>query len=154
MRAVELLKVGRVPFNPADPGGTLGTVLSLLEYNVFGAADAVSTLGGQPFDNRFRWYFGSSNDLRLNLSVRRFAVDPRALVELGRHTTTGDLAIPMVTLHTTGDGIVPFAHELLYAVKARPSGHGAFLPLPVARVGHCNFTAGEVLVGFALLVAQ
>jgi hypothetical protein len=58
-----------------------------------------------------------------------------------------------VTLHTAGDPIVPFTHELLYAAKARPSGRGAFLPLPVSRHGHCQFTAMEVLTGLGLLVA-
>jgi hypothetical protein len=153
-RAVELLKVGRVPFDPADPAGTAATVKSLLEYNVFGSADANVSLGGQPFDNRLRWYSGSSNDLLLNFKVRRFAADPAALVEMRKYTTTGDLAIPLVTLHTTGDGIVPFAHELIYALKAHPSGHGSFLPLPLRRVGHCSFNAAEVLVGFGLMVAQ
>jgi hypothetical protein len=43
---------------------------------------------------------------------------------------------------------------LLYALKARTSGRGAFLPLPVFRYGHCALTAGEVLFGFGLMLAQ
>jgi hypothetical protein len=31
---------------------------------------------------------------------------------------------------------------------------GRFVPLPVRRYGHCNFTANEVLGAFLLTVAQ
>lgn len=153
-RTSELLKVARVPFDALNPAQTVETVIALLEYNVFGAIDAIQKLHGQPFENRLRWYSGSSNDLRLNILVRRFAADPAAVSEMRKYTTSGRLTIPMVTLHTLGDGIVPFAHELLYALKFRPSARGRFLPLPVARYGHCTFTANEVLLGLGLLVAQ
>jgi pimeloyl-ACP methyl ester carboxylesterase len=153
-RAAEFLRVARVPFDSGNPVMTAGTVIALLEYNIFGAVDATRTLGGQPFDNRFHWYSGSRNDLRLNLRVRRFAADPAALLEMRKYSTSGELVLPFVTIHTTGDGVVPFAHELLYALKARTSGRGAFLPLPVFRYGHCALTAGEVLFGFGLMLAQ
>jgi hypothetical protein len=65
---------------------------------------------------------------------------------------TGDLRIPLVTLHTTGDAVVPYAHELLYAAKVRPSNRGRLLPLPVLRAGHCAFSTSEVLTGFALML--
>jgi hypothetical protein len=68
------------------------------------------------------------------------------------YTPSGDLRIPLVTLHTTGDEIVPYAHELLYAVKARPTGRGRLLPLPILRRGHCAFTTSEILTGLAIML--
>jgi hypothetical protein len=36
--------------------------------------------------------------------------------------TSGQLSVPLVTLHTTGDPIVPFLHEALYADKVAAAG--------------------------------
>ena len=55
---------------------------------------------------------------------------------------------------TTGDDVIPIWQELLYLLKADPSGRGRFIPLPVARYGHCSFTTGEVLGAFLLTVSQ
>ena len=60
----------------------------------------------------------------------------------------------MVTLHTTGDDVVPFWHELLYWLKFSPAHRGQFLPIPVARYGHCSFTGQEVLTAFGALLTQ
>jgi pimeloyl-ACP methyl ester carboxylesterase len=151
--ALKLLNTARAPFDPANPATAIETAIGLLWYNVFATNDAIEVLGGNPFDNSMRWYSGSGEDLRLNLRVQRFRASPTALTAMQRYNTSGYLKIPLVTLHTTGDPIVPFTHELLYAAKARPSGRGAFLPLPVSRYGHCQFTALEVLAGLGLLVA-
>ncbi len=150
---LELLKVARVPFEPSDPTTMASAVIGLLFYNVLGTGDAQASLGGNPFDNRFHWYFGSSNDLRLNLRVQRFAASAAAVRNLRAYETDGKLTIPLVTLHTTRDEIMPIWHELLYGLKARPRERGVFLPLPVDRFGHCNFTAAEVLTAFIGLLA-
>ena len=101
--------------------------------------------------SRSRWYFGSSNDLLLNLRVRRFAALPGALAAMRPYETSGSLTIPLVTLHTTRDQIVPFLHEVKYLFKVQPSERGLFLPIPIDRYGHCNFTAADVLTAFGAL---
>jgi pimeloyl-ACP methyl ester carboxylesterase len=153
-KALELMTTARAPFDPADVNTIFQTTTSVLEYNILGSDDARAKLGGQPYDNRLHWYFGSSNDLLLNFSVPRFAADAPAVRALRNYTTSGALQIPLVTLHTTGDEDMPFAHELLYLAKVRPTGRGRFIPLPVFRYGHCNFTTQEILFGLAVLVAQ
>jgi hypothetical protein len=153
-RAAELIKVSRAAVDPADPTSVGKTVINLLTYNVLGANDAAGKLGGNPFGNRFRLYFGSSNDLRLNLQVQRFTASPVARAALDQYETNGNLSIPLVTLHTTRDDVVPFWHELLYLPKVDLSDRGRFLPIPVARYGHCNFTANEVVTAFGLAVRQ
>ena len=92
--------------------------------------------------------------MRLNLRVSRFAADAAAVQALRNYNTSGALQIPLVTLHTTADEAVPFRHELLYLAKVRPTGRGRFVPLPVARYGHCNLTTQEILTGLGLLLAQ
>jgi hypothetical protein len=153
-RAVELLRVAKAPFDQANPSTIVNTALDLLWYNVFATNDAIQRLGGNPFGNRLTLYFGSTNDLRLNILVQRFTAAPAALAALRAYRTSGDLRIPLVTLHTTGDDAIPIWQELLYLLKADPSGRGRFIPLPVARYGHCSFTTGEVLGAFLLTVSQ
>jgi pimeloyl-ACP methyl ester carboxylesterase len=151
-RALELMRVSRAAYDPANPATVVNTTINLLWYNVFATNDAVQKLGGNPFGNRLRWYFGSRNDLRLNLSVKRFTASPAARAALQPYETDGDLRIPLVTLHTTADEVVPYWHELLYLPKLNLSDRGRFYPLPAFRYGHCNFTQTEVLTAFGLAV--
>lgn len=149
-----LLKVARVPFAPAALDTNVATALDLLWYNVFATNDANDKLGGNPFDNSNRLYLGSGNDFWLNLLVKRYYADAPALAEIGeRYQTSGRLEAPLVTMHTTGDPIVPYWHEPLYTLKALPSGL-LHTNLPVVRYGHCRFTAEEALVALGLLVLK
>jgi pimeloyl-ACP methyl ester carboxylesterase len=152
-QALELMRVSRAAFDPANPATILNTALDVLSSNVIGANDARLKLHGNPFGNRLTWYFGSSNDLRLNLLVARFSASPAALQALGSYETNGDLGIPLVTLHTTRDDLVPFGHELLYLPKVDLFDRGRFLPIPVDRYGHCNFTGNEVIGALGLAVS-
>ena len=76
-KALELMRVAARGLRPGRSSTTvIRSATAILAYNVLGLNDAIDTLGGNPFGNRFRWYFGSSNDLRLNLlraALRRLA---------------------------------------------------------------------------------
>lgn len=149
-RAIELLRVANAPFDAARPETIIETALGVLQYNVFATGDAIMKLGGNPYGNTFRWYFGSSDDLRLNFTVQRFTASSAATKQLRKYETHGNLTIPLVTIHTIGDPIIPVWHELVYFVKLDSFGHTQFTPWPVARYGHCTFTTWEVLVAFLL----
>jgi pimeloyl-ACP methyl ester carboxylesterase len=151
-RAFELMATAKAAYDPANFATVIQTTANVLSYNVFGGPDAEDTLGGNPFGNLFRLYFGSSNDLRLNLRVQRFAASPVALAAMTQYETNGHLTRRLVTLHTTADELIPFSHETLYLAKVLLSGHSGLIPLPVARYGHCNFTATEILTAFGLTV--
>jgi pimeloyl-ACP methyl ester carboxylesterase len=153
-RALELMRVSRAAYDPANPATVANTTVNMLAYNVLGTNDAVAKLHGNPFGNRLRLYFGSSNDLRLNLTVQRFTASPVARAALQDYETNGNLSIPLVTLHTTADEVVPIWHELLYLPKVDLSDRGRFIPIPAFRYGHCNFTRNEVLAAFALAMGQ
>ena len=150
--AAELLAVTGAP---ADPGTTGATVIDLLWYNVFSTTDARDRLGGQPYDNTTRVYQGSADDAALNAGIARHAADAPARVAIDRFQTAGTLTAPVVTLHTTGDPIVPVAHEGFYATTVAAAGAAALLQQDTfARYGHCAFEQAEVLSAFNRLIAR
>jgi hypothetical protein len=151
-KALELMRTSGAAFDPANPLTIGQTAANILWYNIFGGTDAEDKLGGNPYGNKLRLYFGSSNDFRLNLRVQRYAASPVAIAEMAKYETTGRLRRPMITLHTTRDEVVPFWHEPLYLAKVLLTGHSGLLPLPVDRYGHCNFNTNELLTAFALTV--
>ncbi len=142
-----------------DPSDFLATaevcVRDFLRYGIVNLLDAVEMLGGFPFDNLATRYAGSDDDDALNAAVVRVAAESAAVEEMRAHySTTGALVRPLVTIHTLYDSQVPFEHQVLYEEKCRLQGsEETYLSgLAVARFGHCNFTAEEVLVAFALLL--
>lgn len=152
--AGQLISTSRAAIDPADPSSVNKTTLGLLWYNVFATNDGKSKLSGNPFDNTRRIYRGSDNDVALNLGVDRYRADASALAAMGPYNTSGQVRIPLVTMHTTGDEIIPFWHQVLYRKKLLANGNFGVIQIPIPRYGHCNFTAKEVLVAFALLVLQ
>ncbi len=154
--ARQLLRVSTAPSDPADPATVLQTIVDVLWYNVFATNDATERLGGQPYDNRFRWYFGSDDDLSLNRNVQRFKADPAALAKLAStYETSGRPAAPLVLMHTTGDPIIRYWNQPLYLLKTFATGSGGkVLRLPIQRYGHCQFTAPEALIAFGLLLLK
>ena len=154
-RLDKLLRVSRAPFDPNDPQTKIETALGILWYNVFATNDARVKLGGNPYDNSRRLYLGSGSDFWLNLLVDRYHADPGALAAIeAEYQTSGRLAVPLVTLHTTADPIVPYWHEPLYSVKALANSGLLHATVPVFRYGHCSFKAEETLVALGLLVLE
>jgi hypothetical protein len=152
--AAELAAVAGIPV-PGDAAGTALAIDEVLWYNVFATADAQARLGGQPYDNATRDYTGSSDDPALNAGVDRFSAGTAARAGIGAFETTGDIPGPVVTLHTTGDPVVPDFQEPLYQAKVAAAGRSARLQQrSVDRAGHCNFSSGELVAAFDALVQQ
>jgi hypothetical protein len=154
--AAQLLKTAGVAVDPNDPASGLEAVFGILFYNVFATNDLIAKVGGRPFDNRGRFYLGSSNDLRLNLRVQRFSADAAARSEIAQqYETTGALQMQYVSLHTTGDEIVQFSQQPLYRLKALLNGSASeHSAIPIFRYGHCNFQQGDLSSGLALLLLK
>jgi pimeloyl-ACP methyl ester carboxylesterase len=154
-RTANVLAVTKAPIDAADPGPTTQrTFYDLLRYTFIGTSDLTSKVG-LAYGNVGVYYTGSTNDAALNRGIQRFtfAGSEAALSNL---ETTGRLTRALVTLHTTGDQIVPEWHEALYRAKTSRSFTSWLLHsrLTVSRYGHCTFTAEEVLGAFALLVLK
>ena len=91
-----------------------------------------------------------------NQTVQRVTADPQARRNNGLANvppTTGDLKIPMLTLHTLGDLFVPFHMEQEYARRVAAKGWSQNLVQRATRdVGHCAFTPTELVTTFVDLV--
>jgi pimeloyl-ACP methyl ester carboxylesterase len=150
----QLLSVTSAPIDPPDPNTIGETTLGILWYNVFATNNAIDVLGGQPFDNFDRVYTGSLDDASLNAGVKRFKAQTSALTEIANYyETSGALQRPLVTMHTTGDPIVPFWHQTFYTQKVFTNNpNSPYLPIAINRYGHCAFTLAEVVNGFGTLV--
>lgn len=155
-RAEQLIRVTRAAVDPADLSTIANTTLTVLWYNVFATNDAMTRLGGQPFDNSNRVYRGSDDDDYLNTHVQRFRADHIALQAIERTLqTSGSPRHDLVTMHTAADPIVPYWHNRYYRRKIMSHNkRGYYNHLPVRRYGHCSFTQEELLRGFKLLVAK
>lgn len=153
--AAQLISTSNAAIDRTSPStSSASTASDLLWYNVFATNDARAKLGGNPYGNEQRIYRGSANDGLLNQQVGRFRADPVALANVVPYETSGNLTLPLVTIHTTGDDVIPFWQEALYRAKAHPSGNGSLTQLPVDAYGHCNFTESQLLSAFTILVQQ
>jgi hypothetical protein len=154
LAAAQLISTSKAATDLLNSATIETTTLHLLWYNVFATNDGLAKLGGNAFDNHNRWYWGSSNDLRLNATVARFSASSQALANMMAYETSGNLTKPLDIMHTSGDEIIPFWQATGYVGKVLTSGHSGVTPIVIFRYGHCNFTASEVLATFGLLVLQ
>ena len=66
----------------------------------------------------------------------------------------GNLRIPVLTLHTTMDPVVPFWHQPAYAAIVADAGRSDLLvQRTVDSYGHCAFTPEEHITAFMDLVS-
>jgi pimeloyl-ACP methyl ester carboxylesterase len=117
---------------------------------------------GQALDNSDVVYQFDTNpalsaaETVFDASVQRLVADPQARRRNGIANvmpTTGNLRIPMVTLHTLGDLFVPFHMEQEYARRVATHGASDLLVQRATRdVGHCSFTPRELVQTFVALV--
>ncbi len=132
---------------------------------LFGLGTGDGTLARSPgvaIDNADRVYQVDTDpslnplETMLNDTVTRVARDPQ-----GRHRNglaqvppvTGDIGIPVLTMHTLGDLFVPFVMQQRYAERVEANGAGDLLVQRAIReIGHCSFSSMEWERGFADLV--
>ena len=95
-------------------------------------------------------------DLRTLDAAPRIKADRAAAAYLQRYVTfDGDLKVPVLSLHTTGDGLVIPPNETAYLDVVRAAGKLDLLrQLFVHRAGHCTFTTAEVIAAFQALVQR
>jgi pimeloyl-ACP methyl ester carboxylesterase len=84
----------------------------------------------------------------------RIAANPSSVQYLSRYITfDGDLDLPVLTMHTTGDGLVVNQDEQSYAQVVQQNGDASMLrQVFVSRAGHCAFTPAETLAAAQTLI--
>ncbi|GGR90919.1 alpha/beta hydrolase [Deinococcus sedimenti] len=131
-------------------GGSDGTVTGILPRNIYGNANTT-----------YRWTTGATPtpaEVAFNASILRVtpAQNPNPTLNgsvryLPR--VNGEISVPVLTLHTTGDFYVPFKHQQLYRAAVTAAGNGDRLVQRAIRAaGHCEFTGPELVEGFNDLV--
>ena len=93
-------------------------------------------------------------DLASLNDAQRITPDRHAVQYLNQFITfNGDLDIPVLTMHTTGDGLVVNPNEQVYAQSARENGDTSMLrQVFVHRAGHCTMTPAERLTAISTLL--
>jgi pimeloyl-ACP methyl ester carboxylesterase len=93
-------------------------------------------------------------DLRTLNRAARIAADRNAVRYLVRNITfNGRISIPVLTMHTTGDGLVVPQNEQAYASVVRRAGNSRLLrQVYVRRAGHCAFTPAETITAVRALL--
>jgi pimeloyl-ACP methyl ester carboxylesterase len=95
-------------------------------------------------------------DLRLLARGARVRADLPATGYLIRNVVyDGRIRVPVLTLHTTADGLVVSPHPGAYRDAVRRAGRAPLLKqLYVDRPGHCTFTDDETLAALDVLLAR
>ena len=162
LKTLQLARVARLPGYSENPSivnaaEIIASALNVLGFNLRYTRDVLQhTQGHIPFDNRQVTYSGSFDDAALNLGIQRWTGEPAAVNYIARsYTPTGALQIPVQTLHTDRDPVVPAWHEELYAGAVQRQGATALLEQRIVPAyGHCAFSTTEVLQSFDRLVAR
>lgn len=151
---------------PYADGAELGnSALYMVGFLLRYTNDLIARVNGQiPYDNSQVEYrvnvsaLPGVNDFlsaQLNAGVTRFEADPAAINYYDHnYKPTGQVDIPVITLHTTRDPAIPFGHESRFAAAVANAGQTEWLvQRPIDRWGHCAFQPSEVESAFADLVA-
>ena len=154
-KTVQLARVAGLPGN--NPTEIITSALNVIGFNLRYTTNVLEhTHGHIPFDNQDVVYMGSFDDAALNAGIQRWAGDPDAMNALSHYyDPTGALQVPVQTLHTERDAVVPAWHEALFADLVRMQGASDLLEQSsVPAYGHCTFTHDQTLAAFDRLVAR
>jgi hypothetical protein len=105
-------------------------------------------------------YAAAGLDLEADLDALndapRITANPASVEYLEQNIIfNGDIRVPVLTLHTTGDGLVSNQNENAYADVVREAGDNRFLRRTfVHRAGHCTFTPAETVTALVNLITR
>jgi hypothetical protein len=93
-------------------------------------------------------------DLAVLNSTPRITPDTAAARYLKKNVVfDGNLRVPLLTMHTTSDFLVPFQHEESFATAVAGARRSELLrQLYIHRPGHCAFTPAETLAALNILL--
>jgi hypothetical protein len=96
------------------------------------------------------------DDLRTLNRAEPVAADPQAVSYLRANISfNGQISVPVLSMHTTGDGLVVPENEQAYASVVRRAGHAELLrQVFISRAGHCAFTPAETVSAVQVLLSR
>ena len=129
----------------------------LVLHSLFVNDIVAKTQGHLPFTNATTTYRSTGVPFMapavdaLNATIPRVSGDRDALNWMSHNgDTSGELAIPMLTLHTRFDTWVPIATESIYAAKVAAKGRsGNLVQRTTEGWDHCNFSSAELGQGLS-----
>jgi pimeloyl-ACP methyl ester carboxylesterase len=158
--------------DPSSPAfqSLVGSLITALYYQLLGTPDVLGrTHGHSPFDNRTTTYTMGTPAVPVaalipviqgmiaasNQAVTRYDITPDAQNYLDRnYVPTGNLKIPVVSVHNFWDPLVPFFHEPAFAgIVASAGASDMLLQRGVPNYGHCNFPTPLVVSSFQTLAS-
>ncbi len=133
----------------------VASLVNVIGFAMQGGGDLFERTHSQSFFDNATWTYTSPGLpaallTDINARVRRYSRTPGAAAFLQRFGEPSPrLRIPLMSLHTTRDPVVPVFHEdHLAQVISSP----LLMQRRVERYGHCTFSAGELMVHFNDLV--
>lgn len=137
----------------------LTSLVNALAYHAIGVNDLLArTHGHVLFDNSNTVYnsafYPDAYYKAANDGVARYTATPDAIAWLDHsYEPTGDLRIPMITLHKTRDRLVPFRHEAAYEKRVvAANAKGNLLQRSDDSFGHCDFGVSQMMSNLQDLV--
>ncbi len=118
-----------------------------LKHSVdYAEVQALYTAGGLSLDA----------DLETLKKTARISANPASLTYLTENIIyNGQISIPVLTMHTTGDGLVSVQNEKAYKTVVGEAKDAVFLKETfVHRAGHCEFTPAETITAMQTLVLR
>jgi pimeloyl-ACP methyl ester carboxylesterase len=96
------------------------------------------------------------DDLKTLNNAARISANPASVEYLEQNIIfNGDIDMPVLTLHTTGDGLVANQNETAYRNTVGEAGEERRLrQIFVHRAGHCTFTPAETVVALENLIER
>jgi pimeloyl-ACP methyl ester carboxylesterase len=134
------------------------SLITVLGFQMLGATDLVDRMHGHEFfDNAEHQYTGPLPPAvtgPLNAGVARYEATADARTWMEHYgEPSGELHIPVLTVHNTRDPVVPFFHEGLLATAVQSQGLGNNLVQRSKNsYGHVAFTPDELMANFQDLV--
>ncbi len=141
------------------PGNTtqelVSSLVQILGFGVQGGGDLYERCHEHSYFENATWRYDSPSlppevIEAINARVARYTREPDAAEYLAHWgEPEGPFQLPVWTLHTSRDPIIPVFHEdLLARVAAGPTLHQEVID----RYGHDNYRVGEIMIRFAGLV--
>ena len=156
--ALAMAQIDQIPIPFATPEELVESILTALAYYATEFTDLSSRTHGHGFfDNSNTQYTGALPPEQLeaiNSGIQRFSASTDALSYLQHcYNPSGALRIPMLTLSTSRDPVVPGFHQISYRDAVTAAGASYFLvQREIDRYGHLTFTPEELGQAFNDLV--